>query len=342
MIKYLHPIRPKQADGLVAEIYTQIKRDFGKVVDPFLLHSQLPKLLAGVWMACRETELVGKVPRTTKEAVAAAVSVGNQCPFCIDAHTIMLNAAGERTTANAIEGKRLYEIAEPKVKAIAEWALATTSPNNKNLRSPPFSKEEAPEIVGTAVFYHYINRMAIILLGDTPLPSNSALLKSPLKRVAGLMFRGAVKLHKNMGESLDFLPPTDLPDDLRWAKTNPVVAQAFARFAAATNQVGEVSLSPEVREQVAGFVERWQGESIGVSKQWMETETCQLDEAQRSAAQLALLAALTPHQINERDILRFRDHFPDDTVLLGTLSWASFSVALRIGAWAQLALQQAV
>jgi hypothetical protein len=80
MIKYIQPCKPSSATGLTAQVYTQTKRDFGRVAEPFLIHSPVPNLLAAVWMVCRETELVGQVPRNSKEAVAAAVSQLNSAP----------------------------------------------------------------------------------------------------------------------------------------------------------------------------------------------------------------------------------------------------------------------
>ena len=62
-IKYINSISPSTADGIVTEVYGQIKRDFGAVVEHFLLHSSLPKLLIVIWAACKETELLGIVPR---------------------------------------------------------------------------------------------------------------------------------------------------------------------------------------------------------------------------------------------------------------------------------------
>jgi AhpD family alkylhydroperoxidase len=103
MIKYIQPIAPRHAEGLVEPVYSQIKRDFGKIVEPFLLHSPIPELLAGAWMVCRETELVGSVPRYIKEAIAVAVSQQNQCPYCIDAHTIMLCAENEKELSKIIK-----------------------------------------------------------------------------------------------------------------------------------------------------------------------------------------------------------------------------------------------
>ena len=94
-IKYIDHILPGSKDEPVKEIYSQMKRDFGAIVEPFSLHSHIPDLLAGVWAACRETELIGIVPRKKKEVIASMVSQSNQCPYCVDAHSMMLNAMGE-------------------------------------------------------------------------------------------------------------------------------------------------------------------------------------------------------------------------------------------------------
>lgn len=101
MIKYASTVRPSAADGLVAEVYRQIRRDFGAVAGPLRLHSAAPELLAGAWCACRETLVAGNVPRERKETVAAMVSEINRCPWCIDAHTTMLRAGGYGSVAPA-------------------------------------------------------------------------------------------------------------------------------------------------------------------------------------------------------------------------------------------------
>ncbi len=334
-IKYIKPVKPDSAEGLVAEVYAQIKRDFGRVVEPFLVHSPLPKLLAVAWMACRETELVGSVPREVKEAVAAAVSKLNQCPYCVDAHTIMLNAAGMRSTANAISNTRYSQISDAKTRLTVEWALATNSPKAQILRSPPFSRQEAPEIIGTAVFYHYMNRMANALLRESPLPLNQRWLKSPLKRVAGWMFSDAVHRSKTIGDALQFMPKTVLPADLHWAKAALNVAQAYASFAATVDKVGEYSLPLEVRVHVQEELSEWNGKTDELSLAWSEDAISRFDEATQDAARLALLTALAPYRVDVNVILAFRKHFPGDDKLVGALAWASFTAARRIGTWLQ-------
>ncbi len=332
-IRYIQPVKPNAAEGLVAEVYDQIKRDFGRVVEPFSLHSPLPKLLAGAWMASRESELVGDVPRGFKEAVAAAVSKLNHCPYCVDAHTIMLTATGESQIANTVSEARYDQISNVEIRQLVEWALATRTPEAKILLTPPFSRETAPEIIGTAVFYHYINRMVSVLLTETPLPSNRTWLKRPLKRVASLIFSSAVKRPKKTGASLRFLPEAELPADLSWAKTAVNVAGAFARFAAVVEDVGSLALAPEVRYYVQKKVNAWNGEFPELSRSWVEQELQEFTGPSRAAVRLTLLTALAPYQIGEDVILAFRKCFPEDSKLVGALAWASFTTARKIGTW---------
>ncbi|GAG65037.1 unnamed protein product, partial [marine sediment metagenome] len=151
MIKHLQPVSSASANTLLAQAYPQIKRAFGALVEPFTLHAPAPRLLAGIWMATRETELVGIVRREIKEAVAATVSRLNQCPYCVDAHTMMLHATSAHGTATAISQVNDGEIQDPAIRQIVTWADATRSPDDPLLLRPPFSEAEAPEIIGTAV-----------------------------------------------------------------------------------------------------------------------------------------------------------------------------------------------
>jgi AhpD family alkylhydroperoxidase len=100
-IKYVKPIQYISARGLTAEVYQQIQAEF-LPVPPLTLHSPVPKVMAGVWSILRETFWAGSVARALKEAVAAAVSKTNECPYCIDVHTSMLHATGDHDMASAI------------------------------------------------------------------------------------------------------------------------------------------------------------------------------------------------------------------------------------------------
>jgi hypothetical protein len=245
----------------------------------------------------------------------------------------MLNATGESQIASAVSEDKYDKISNAETRQLVEWALATRTPAAKILLTPPFSREAAPEIIGTAVFYHYINRMVSVLLTETPLPSNRTWLKRPLKRVASLIFSPAVKRAKTAGESLQFLPEANLPPDLSWAEKASNVAGAFARFAAVVEDVGGLALTPEVRNYVQAKVDAWKGEFPELSRNWVEQGLQEFTNPQRTAVRLTLLTALAPYQIDEDIIRDFRKCFSGDSKLLGALAWASFTAARKIGTW---------
>src|SRR4051794_40035248 len=86
-IRYVTPVRAPAADDTVARVYQQVERDFGMLAPPVALHSPAPGPLAACWMMLRESLLAdGQVQRGAKEAVAAAVSVANSCPYCVTVH----------------------------------------------------------------------------------------------------------------------------------------------------------------------------------------------------------------------------------------------------------------
>lgn len=333
-IKYIKPVPAHAADELVALTYDQIQRDFGALVEPFTLHSPMPRLLAGVWMACRETLVVGHVRRDYKEAVATTISRINRCPYCVDAHTIMLYALDTRAAA-AIE--RPETLSDPALRAIIEWAAALHPRNATTLQTPPFTAADAPEIIGTALIFHYINRMVSVLLDDTPLPLNNRWLRAPLKRVAGWMFAQAAHRAKLPGSSLDLLPEAPLPSDLAWAASSPYVAGALARFAAVVDRFGEAVLPIEVRDLVRERLHDWDGSDPGLSRQWVKEAIRHLDARSQTAGHLALLTAFAPYQIGAGVVEAFAVHFPGEGQLLAALAWASLTTARSIVAERTLA-----
>jgi AhpD family alkylhydroperoxidase len=187
----------------VAEIYGQIRRDFGAVPDPFRLHSASPRLLGGVWAVCRETLVAGRGPRHLRELVATVVSQINSCPYCVDAHTTMLHADGRGALAGSLLGGAASEGLDDEARTFAAWAAATRSPGAAVLADPPFDAELAPEFIGTAVAFHYINRMVTVLASPSPFPGPRA-LRPLTTRIAPRLFARAVKRPKAPGASLRF------------------------------------------------------------------------------------------------------------------------------------------
>jgi AhpD family alkylhydroperoxidase len=304
-----------EAGGLVADTYAQIERDFGRVVDPFSVHSADPQLLAAAWGACRETLVSGAVPRERKELVAVAVSAANRCPYCVDAHAVMLHALGHA---------ELIAVAEREGDALAEWARSTS--RRETTGPPPGDAAAAPELLGTAVCFHYVDRVVSALIGDgTPLPAGGR-MRAMSRRAGGRAFRSAVRRPKRRDDSADLLPSAPVPVDFGWATPDPAVAQAFARLAAATDVAGERALPPEVRALVESHLDDWDGEPPPLSRAWLGSEP--------AAARLALLSALAPWQVDDPLIESHRATGAAEADILGTVAWAAFSAARRLGAWA--------
>lgn len=317
------------AGGDVARIYREVERDFGVLAPPVILHAPAPDVMAACWLALRETLLVpGVAPRASKEAVCTAISESNSCPFCITMHSSMLGN---------LVGYRDGVIDDPGARAAADWTTANAGPETGTGQPVPFTVEQTPEMVGTAVVMQYLNRMVNIFLGEVPLPPRtpaSALVV--VRRVLVWLIKTAERRGPRPGASLDLLPDASLPADLEWAAGNPAIAGAFARAAAAVDEAGRRSVPAEVRELVADRLARWDGRPVGLSRAWVEDAVAALPEDARPAGRLALLTAFASYQIDQPVIDDFRATRPEDRALIDLTAWASFTTARRIGSWMRI------
>jgi AhpD family alkylhydroperoxidase len=326
-IAHVSAIRPGQARDLVARVYQQVERDFGMLAPPVALHSPAPPTLAACWLMLRESLVVpGLTDRDTKEAVATAVSLSNVCPYCVDVHSMTLEALGRKVAEDPKTDVR--------VRRIADWARASATPETADLRETPFPAEHAPELIGVVVTFHYINRMVNVFLPDTPLPSGvPPAAQGRALRLLGRFMRSSTTKDHRPGESLDLLPAAPLPPDLVWAAGNQYVADAFARAAAATDAAGARSVPASVRALVLHELAEWDGQPPGLSRAWVTDAVSALPAADRAAGRLALLTALASHQLDPTVIEDFRMARPDDRSLVELTSWASMAAARRVGSW---------
>jgi AhpD family alkylhydroperoxidase len=332
VIKYLAQL-PRAVDGTVATVYDQMRREFGFLAEPLILHAKAPELLAATWATMRETVILeGILPRTVKEMIAMAVSRANRCSYCVDAHGVVLHALGAGEVEQAIFRHREERLPDPQLAAFAAWAAASRTPDAEIVRRPPFSPAQAPEAIGSALCFHYINRMALALLGETPLPTRSPLLRRPLLRFAGRSIAGPARARHEREESRD-LPAAETAEHLAWAAASPAVAAAFSRFTAAVERAAQPTLTPETRARVSARLAHWRGEDPPFGSLWITEVAAGLEPAQTAAVRLALLAALAPHRVDEQEIARFRTHWPGDAMLVSVLAWGSFHAARRISEW---------
>jgi AhpD family alkylhydroperoxidase len=331
-VRYVEPV---VADPRTLAARRQIIRDFGALVPPFALHLPAPEALCACWAIVREPTWGRRVDRATKEVVAVAVSAANECPYCVDVHATALHALGCRDQAAASASGKTDKIADAYLRAVVSWARTSRHPDADIVRQPPFADELAPELIGIAFAYHYINRMVNIFVAPSPFPSPAARTKPIFTRLATPVFRKLLNREVHPGASLNLLPPAPLPGDLAWARGDPIIADAFARAAAAFDALGEQALPEAVRRLVATRLSAWHGEDPGLSRTWVNDATDALPALHQPLARLALLTAFASHQVDSQviDDARPGPGPAGAAQLIATCGWASFTAARRISSW---------
>lgn len=333
-VRYVTAVTPEQAQGLVAEVYDEVKREY-VLAPPLMLHSPAPKVLAAVWGSLRESFVFGQVPRHYKEAISTAVAATNKCPYCVDAHSAALYGLSAPGVAEAIDRGNLDKIKDERLQDLLTWALATRTPGAEILSRPPFSAQEASEIIGTVVGFQYTNRMVNIFLEDSvlPLPSSLGVLRGALRRMTGSLLRKQFRASASSRQSNGSLPEATLPGDLSWAEATPAQTAAWGILNSVMEQAGREVLSDAVRNLVLEHVDGWRGEDPGLSRSWVERAVNGLDESEKPTARLALLTALASYQVDDGVIEAFQANHRSDEALIKATAWASYIAARRVGSW---------
>jgi AhpD family alkylhydroperoxidase len=331
-VRYVSPVRRGAAPGLVGRVYDQVEQEFGVLAPSIALFSPAPQVLAASWLMLRETLLVTRnVERAAKEAVATTVSQGNACPWCATVHSTMLaGLAGGLVLADY----PAEPVADPRLREITTWAHDCRTEAGAQLHEPPCPAEDAPELIGTAVMFHYYNRMVNVFLTEVPLPPGAPRLAlGPVMRILDRRMRpAAVRVHQP-GTALELLPAASAPRDLSWASGDAVTEDAFARGCAAVDAAGARSVPPSVRELVVTELAGWHGEPRGPSRAWADNAVAALPEPDRAAGRLALLTALASAQVDRSAVQAFRAGRPGDCELIELTAWASLTAARRAGSW---------
>ncbi len=320
---------------LAAAVRDQIQSEFGLVPEPLALHAPVPDLYAAAWAILRETVLVGgRLGRPAKEAMAVAISAGNRCPYCVDAHGVALHSLGEGAVETALRRGRASRLDSP-LEALVAWAVASGRAGEPLAARPPFGPAEMPEAVGTVLCFQYINRMVTVLLPEHLLPR---WLRRPLLTLLGRRLRRFAAVPLAPGDSLRRLAPAPPARPARgprlaWAEGAPPIAAAFAAMGEATAAAIEPLLSPTAQVRVVAHLADWRGEDPPFGFDWMEEALAGLAAEEAAVARLGLLTALAPHRVGAEEVAAFRRHHPGDAALVGALAWACFGTAERMAQW---------
>lgn len=292
----------------VAVWCARVEREYGAAVAPIVAHSPAPELLSTAWRLLRATMVApGLVDRTTKEAVAAAVAQANSCWYCEELHVTVLESCNRRRPTDS----EITSLADRRMRQITAWAREPGA-------ARPFDDRHVPELVGTVVVAHYLNRIALVL-GDSRTADESR-------------FAAVARRARGAAVNADPLPGGRLPAELGWASGRPDVASAFARAAVAIDAAGADAVPEWVRAVVLTRLAEWHGEPLGrEDERWTELAR-HLTRDERLAGRLALLTAIAPTQVDPMLVATWRDR-AGARALVELVSWASFTAARRIGAW---------
>ncbi|SDJ97727.1 carboxymuconolactone decarboxylase family protein [Nonomuraea jiangxiensis] len=302
--RYVTPVEPPAATGRVAQVYAQFADEVGMARMPiFLTLSPAPEVLAATWATLRESLLTGNAPRTGKELVALGVSMVNKCPFCVAAHTTFLHATGDHRLGEAVAGGGAP--ADPAQARLLAWAKARDGGVPR-----PFAAKLAPEYVGTALAFHFINRMVSALLTENLLPAN--LQNSRLVRsLGGLTLARKTRRRTAPGRSLPLIAGLPALPEPAWGAGTPAGA-AYAVLGAVAG-AGADLLGEAARAAVAGAVGAWDGSHPPMGGDWLDRPLAGLPAGERAGARIALLVALAPYRLTDADVAAWRDSSPSMT-----------------------------
>jgi hypothetical protein len=193
--------------------------------------------------------------------------------------------------------------------------------------APPFPDGFSPEYIGTALAFHFINRMASALLTDNLLPGD--LQRSRLVRsLGGRRLGRTVRRRLPAGESLPLLAGLPTGPAPAWAAGTPI-GTAFAALRATAARGGAL-LSEPARTAVLGTVTGWEGGSHPpLTGGRLDRPLAALRAPDRPGAKLALLTALAPYRITDADVAGWRGTGRTDAELVRLLAFGALAAVER-------------
>ncbi|MFJ2256883.1 carboxymuconolactone decarboxylase family protein [Streptomyces sp. NPDC087844] len=317
--RHTEPLPPRSATGRTAQVYRQLAADFGiENAATFVVLSSSPELMAAAWALMRESLLAGDGSRTGKELAAFGVSRANKCPFCVDAHTLLLHATGDHALAERLARGKAPE-REIQARMVA-WGEATRVPGSPDLTPLPFFVRHTAAYVGTALSFHFINRIVSALLTENLLPGNVQRFRT-VRSLVGRSVAKTVRRRLVPGTSLALLDGGAGPGPA-WA-AGTAVGPAYAALRAAAT-AGSAPLTEADQNLVRDTVALWDG-----THQPMIWDALP-GRADRPGARLALLAALAPYRITDEDVAAWKKPPYTDHCLVGLVAYGAFAAVDRI------------
>ena len=326
-MRYVRAVPVRSATGLTKRVYEMIAEDFF-VNGSLSSHSQVPELFAGTWLGGRELVVVtDQLDRKTKEAMGATLSYINNCPYCADMLVSLVHGSGDHSAASNILREEEEAVSNPLLRDRLTWVREYMTEGAEGNLEAPFTAEELPEAIGTLFALNYVNRFSHVVMNGSPV---GTMLKDTALRLFGYELRETTERPIEPGRSLDLLPPASIPEDLNWSRPNPRIADALARWGAAVDRESSKAISTQVRGVVQESLSEWRGETMPMSRKWVDKEVQHLSGEDREIAKLVLVVAKASWQFDESLLLAIMPDEVDEKRLIRILAFASYSAAKRL------------
>ncbi|MET9968014.1 DNA-binding protein, partial [Streptomyces sp. NPDC006356] len=182
-------------------------------------------------------------------------------------------------------------------------------------------REHAPAYLGTALAFHFINRVASALLTENLLPASAQRFRA-VRSLAGRTLSRTVRRPTRPGTSLQLLDPVDPGEAPAWAQGTPVGIAYAALLRAAMRGAG--LLDADDHDLVEQTLQDWDGSHPPLAWDGFP------DRRERPGARLALLAALAPYRITDEDVRAWRRPEHTDHCLVHLVAYGAFVAVDRI------------
>ena len=156
----------------VQALFAQMREKPGFVPNVYRVYSLRPNQLRG-FIALYDSIMMDDsgLTKAEREMIAVAVSAQNHCFYCLISHGAVLRVRGkDPVLADTIAANYRAADLTPRQRAMLDFAVKITKASDtcgeediEALRAHGFSDEDIMDIVQTAAFFNYSNRVASAL-----------------------------------------------------------------------------------------------------------------------------------------------------------------------------------
>ena len=278
-IRHVTPVRAGPRDRAGRRVYQQVERDFGMLAPPVALHSPAPDVLAASWLMLRESLLAdGPVDRAAKEAVAAAVSLGQRLPV------LRRRAQGDaaRRWTRGLRSPTSWR--SPASGGRPRGRRARGARGHGRAAGPPLPRRARRELPAWRSPSTTSTAWSNVFLGDSPLPPEvPAGARGPALRLFGRLMRPAARAGLPARATRSACcPPRRCPPTWPGRRAPRTSPRPSPGPTAAIEAAGRRSVPDAVRELVTARLAGWDGRPAGLSRAWVADAVAPLPAAQRA------------------------------------------------------------